>query len=121
MGIFLKCVADVLLFLEFAKHNDKYYFVSLPACSVVPFSTIAFPLVHKFSLLAQLVKKSAGNAGDLGSIPGFGRTREKGKATDFIFWPGEFHGQYSPWGRKESDTTERFPLSLALQANKTWI
>ena len=23
------------------------------------------------------------------------------------FWPGEFHGLYSPWGRKESDTTER--------------
>ena len=22
------------------------------------------------------------------------------------FWPGEFHGQYSPWGHKESDTTE---------------
>ena len=29
-----------------------------------------------------------------------------------VFLPGEFHGQrslvnYSPWGRKESDTTER--------------
>ena len=24
-----------------------------------------------------------------------------------IFWPREFHGLYSPWGRKESDTTER--------------
>ena len=115
MGIFLKCVADVPLFLEFAKHNDKYYFVSLPACSVVPFSTIAFPLVHKFSLLARLVKIC------WQSIPGFGRTQEKGKATHFIFWPGEFHGQYNPWGRKESDTTERLPLSLALQANKTWI
>ena len=21
-----------------------------------------------------------------------------------VFWPGEFHGLYSPWGRKESDT-----------------
>ena len=27
-----------------------------------------------------------------------------------MFWPGEFHGLYSPWGRKESDRTE--PLSL---------
>ena len=26
-----------------------------------------------------------------------------------VFWPGEFHGPYSPWCRKESDTTE--PLS----------
>ena len=24
-----------------------------------------------------------------------------------IFWPGEFLGLYSPWGHKESDTTER--------------
>ena len=23
-----------------------------------------------------------------------------------IFWPGEFHGLYSPWGHKESDTAE---------------
>ena len=28
-----------------------------------------------------------------------------------IFWPGEFHGLYSPWGCKESDTTERLSLS----------
>ena len=30
------------------------------------------------------------------------------------FWPGECHGLYSPWGRKESDTTERLSLSLQL-------
>ena len=24
-----------------------------------------------------------------------------------VFWPGEFHGLYSPWGHKESDTTEQ--------------
>ena len=28
-----------------------------------------------------------------------------------VFWPGEFHGLYSLWGRKESDTTERLSLS----------
>ena len=36
-----------------------------------------------------------------------------------VFLPGEFHGQrslagYSPWGRKESDKTERLTLSLSL-------
>ena len=36
---------------------------------------------------------------------------EKGMATHPVFLPGEFHGQrklvnYSPWGHKESDTTE---------------
>ena len=24
-----------------------------------------------------------------------------------VLWPGEFHGLYSPWGHKESDTTEQ--------------
>jgi len=39
-------------------------------------------------------------------------------ATHSILWPGKSHGQrslvgYSPWGRKESDTTEQLPfLSL---------
>ena len=30
-----------------------------------------------------------------------------------VFWPGECHELYSPWGLKESDTTERLspPLS----------
>ena len=37
---------------------------------------------------------------------------EKGMATHSVFLPGESHGQrslvgYSPWGRKESDTTEQ--------------
>ena len=27
-----------------------------------------------------------------------------------VLWPGEFHGLYSPWGRKESDTTEQLSL-----------
>ena len=44
--------------------------------------------------------ESAFSAGDLGLMPGLGRSRG-----------GEFHGQrslagYSPQGRKESDTTE---------------
>ena len=30
-----------------------------------------------------------------------------------VFWPGEFHGLYSPWGCKEMDMTER--LSLCIQ------
>ena len=36
---------------------------------------------------------------------------EKGKLPTPVFWPGEFHGLYSPWGRKESDRTEQLSLS----------
>ena len=30
-----------------------------------------------------------------------------------VFWPGEFHGIYSPWDCKESDTTEWLSLSFS--------
>ena len=91
-------------------------------------------------------KESSCNMGDLGSIPGSGRS--PGEGTGFplqcswtspvaqlvknlpamretwagswvgkipwkrkwqstpVFWPGECHGLYSPWGHKQSDTTE---------------
>ena len=32
---------------------------------------------------------------------------EKGTATTPVSWPGEFHRLYSPWGCKESGTTEQ--------------
>ena len=31
-----------------------------------------------------------------------------------VFWPGEFHGLYSPWGHKESDMTEWLSFSLSI-------
>ena len=31
-----------------------------------------------------------------------------------VFWPGEFQGLYSPWGRKESDKTEQLSVSLTV-------
>ena len=53
-------------------------------------------------------KESACNAGDLGSIPGLGRSpgEVRERLPTSVFWPGEFHGLYSPWGHKESDVTE---------------
>ena len=57
--------------------------------------------------MAQLIK----------NLPAMGETQvqslgqenpqEKGKAsTPVLFLAGEFHGLYSPWGCKESDTAE---------------
>ena len=31
-----------------------------------------------------------------------------------VFWPGEFHGLYGPWGHKESDVTERLSLWIVV-------
>ena len=53
-------------------------------------------------------KESTCNAGDLGWIPGLGRSGE-GKATHSSI--PEFHGLYCPWGCKEWDTTGRLSLS----------
>ena len=65
-------------------------------------------------------KASACNMGDSGSIPGLGRIpwRRKWQPTPVLL-PGISHGRrslvgYSPWGRKESDMTERIHFFLTL-------
>ena len=67
------------------------------------------------------VKASAWNAGNPGSIPESGRSpgEGNGKPTPVLL-PGESHGGrslvgYSPWGRKESDTTEQFHFTVKIQ------
>ena len=57
-------------------------------------------------------KESICNAGDLGSIPGLGKSLGGGHGNPLQYsCPENPHGQrsltdYSPWGHKESDTTE---------------
>ena len=63
------------------------------------------------SLIAQLVKNSPAMQGPwfdswVRKIP----WRRERLPTP-VFWPGEFHGLYSPWGHKKSDTTEQLSLS----------
>ena len=50
-------------------------------------------------------KESACNVGDLGSIPGLGRSPGEGKGYPLQYSCLE-NSMDSPWGRKESDTTE---------------
>ena len=57
-------------------------------------------------------KESACNAEDTGLIPGQEDLLEKEMQPIPVFLPGKSHGQrslagYSPWGCKESDTTEQ--------------
>ena len=62
-------------------------------------------------------KESACSAGDrVGKIP-----RRRERLPTPIFWPGEFHGLYSPWCHKELDMTEQLSLSLSnAQKWKYW-
>ena len=62
--------------------------------------------VKRASLLAQMVKNLPAMQETLvqslvGKIPW---TRERLPTPEF--WPGEFHGLYSPWSHKELDMTE---------------
>ena len=45
---------------------------------------------------------------------GGGDPLEKERLPTPVFWPGEFHGLYGPWGHKESDTTERLSLHFTV-------
>ena len=69
-------------------------------------------------------KESAYNAGDPGSIPGSGRNPGEGNGNLLQYtWLGKPNGWrslvgYSPWGRKESDTTERLHFTSILFHDK---
>ena len=64
--------------------------------------------------MAQLVKNPPAMQETLVRSLGWDDPLEKGQLLSPILWPGEFHGLYSPRGRKESDTTE--PLSLSIES-----
>ena len=60
-------------------------------------------------------KEFACNAGDLGSIPGLRKRRERLPTGEEKGYPLQYSGlensMVSPWGRKELDTTERLSLT----------
>jgi len=57
-------------------------------------------------------KESAYNVGDLGSIPGLGRSPGEGKGYQ-LQYSGLENSMDSPWGHKEWDMTKRISLSLS--------
>ena len=62
-------------------------------------------------------KESTCSAGDLGSVPGLGRSPGEGKGyplqySDLEYYIAIYHWLCSLWGHKESDTTQRLSLSL---------
>ena len=56
-------------------------------------------------------KESACNVGDLGLIPGLGRSPGEGTGGPVQYsGHGQFHGLYSPWAPKESNIAEQLSL-----------
>ena len=64
------------------------------------------------SLVAQLVKNLPAMWEAWVCPLGWEDSLEKRKVPTPVLWPGEFHGLYSPWGPKDSDTTEWLSLSF---------
>ena len=86
-----------------------------PPCSGRVLHGSSFTLEQKESLWTiALMVKNLLDAGDLGSIPGSGRSPREGNGNPLQH---SSHGRrsligYSPWGCKESDTTERLHFHL---------
>ena len=72
----------------------------------------AHPTIVLASLVAQLVKNLPAMQKTWVRSLGWEDPLERERLPTPVFWPGEFHGVYSPWDPKESDTTERLSLSL---------
>ena len=64
-------------------------------------------LVFKGFPCGSVGEESTCNVGDLGSIPGLGRSPEEGKGYTLQYsgLENSMDCVYSPWGRKELDTT----------------
>ena len=70
-----------------------------------------FHLLEKGFPGGSASKESACNAGDLGSILGLGRSPGEVKGYPLQYSGLENSMDCSPWGRKESDTTERLSFT----------
>ena len=72
-----------------------------------------YPLQYSgASLVAQRVKNPPAMQETWARSLGWEDPLEKEKLPTPVFWLGEFHGLYSPWGCKELDTSERLSLSF---------
>ena len=93
---------------------------SIPGLGRPPEEGIGYPLQYSWaSLVAQLVKNLPAMLETRVRSLGWEDPLEKGKATHSSIWPGEFDGLYSPWGCKQSDTTEQLSLTGRMEETLT--
>ena len=83
----------------------------IPGWERSPGEGIGYPLQYSWTfLVAQLVKNQTAMQETWVRSLGWEDPWRRERLPTTVFWLGEFHGLYSPWGRKESDTTERLSL-----------
>ena len=69
-------------------------------------------------MVAQLVKNPSA-MWEMVQFLGWKNPLRRERLPTPVFWPGEFHELYSPWGCKESDTTEQLSGSLEYSKEST--
>ena len=74
---------------------------------------IGYPLHYSWASLVAQLGKNPPAMWETGFDPWVGKIpwRREELFTP-VFWTGEFHGLYSPWGGKELDATERLSLFI---------
>ena len=88
---------------------------SLPGLGRSAGEGIDYPLQCSWAfLVAHLVKNAPTMRETWIRSLGWEDLLEKERLLTPVFWTGEFHGLYSPWGLKELDTTEHLSLSYTL-------
>ena len=104
-------------------------FIIKPHCKVIQHSNIILTqllvIMYSLEMVAQMVNKSACNAGDPGSTHRLRRSLGEGKGNGYPLrysclensmdrgaWQVTVLRLQSPWGCKELDTTEQLTLSL---------
>ena len=87
-----------------------------------PYISMSQPQAYTGFLGGSAGKESACYVGGLGSILVGKIHWRRERLPTLVFWPGELHGLYSPWGHKESDTTkwlwQGIRVSLHLQQRR---
>ena len=81
---------------------------SIPGSGRSPGEGMGYPLQYSWiSLVAQLVKNPPAVREAWIQFLGWEDPWRRERLPTPVFWPGEFHGLYSPWGHKELNTAER--------------
>ena len=75
-----------------------------------PYSTYCYKI--RAFLVAQTVKNPPAMSETWVQSLGWEDPLEKEQLPTPVSWPGECHVLYSPWGHKESDTTEQLSLRV---------
>ena len=82
--------------------KERFCRLSPLFCSLLPSSP------QRASLVAQLVKNPPAMREAWVQPLGWEDPLEKGTLPTPVFWPGELHGLYSPWGHRESTRLSEF-------------